>query len=204
MGEPNYLGYKWKLVRQLPSSSGSTSLYGCVVRGCQILLQLKTNTISDISTIFISSGEHIHDQQNRPTGNLFGIDNKINKTIIIEYERINLKPSVMLRRLRDDIPLTLTIPSERQLNNFLKVYRTKKELGGNLGNWICLNDFLEIYESNKQIPINPDQMYVAGCITSVTNENNELERNFRIFFTTKRLLEFTKYVRINHHLFFTK
>ena len=92
MGEPNYLGYNWKLVRQLPSSSGSTSWYECVARGCQILLQLKINTISDISTIFISSGEHIHDQQNRPTGNLFGIDNKINKTIIIEYERINLKP----------------------------------------------------------------------------------------------------------------
>ncbi len=155
-----YLGYHWKLGRQLPSSTGSTHWYNCSAQGCNMKIQLKINTITDVSTIFMSNGEHTHDQT-RPKGNIFGIDEKI-KTIIRDYERINMKPSLMLRKLRDDIPANMTIPTERQLHNFLRVFRATRELGGNLGNQICLNDFTELYELHKEIPESPDQMFVSS------------------------------------------
>ncbi len=165
VSENGYLGYKWKLGRQVPSSNGSTHWYTCSVRGCCIKIQLKINTIADVSSVFMSDGDHTHDQQTRPKGNVFGIDEKI-KTIIREYERLNLKPSLMLRKLRDDIPSNMTIPDERQLHNFLKVFRSTKELGGNLGNMICLNDFTELYEIHKEIPDNADQMFVTNSKSS--------------------------------------
>ena len=143
--------------------------------------------------VFILDEDHKHGTQARPTGNRFGIDERI-KDIIREYDRMSHKPAHMLRMLREDLPPNTSLPTERQLNNFLSTHRAKKELGGNLGNRICLNDFLEIYELNKNVPDDPDQMFVANCVTNVVIDNGSMNRVFRIFFTTTRLLDFTKHV----------
>ena len=77
------------------------------------------------------------------------------------------------------MPANLTLPTLRELNNFLKTHRKKKDLGGNLGNQICLNDFIEIYEKHKEVPENFDQMLVVNCFTNI---DNVMHRSFRIFF----------------------
>ena len=47
---------------------------------------------------------------------------------------------------------------------------------------------------HKDVPDKPDQMFVPDCFTEVVNENGNMVLLFRIFLSTKRLLEFTKYV----------
>ncbi len=76
----------WKLWRELPTSTGSTDWYSCTSYGCQMKIQLKINTITDICMVFILDEEHIHDTQTRPPGNKHGIDERI-KEIIREYDR---------------------------------------------------------------------------------------------------------------------
>ncbi len=89
---------------------------------------------------------------------------------------------------------THNLPTIIQLNNFLKSIRNKKDIDGALGNRVTLNDFLNLHTENKNIPEDPDQMFVADCFCDVTNTNGIVERVFRIFFTTKRLIEFVKCV----------
>ena len=110
---------------------------------------------------------------------------------IREYEKLNIKPAAILIALREKID---DLPTKMQVNNYLKTLRNKKELDGRLGNLSCLEDFLELFAANKEIPEDPDQMFVADCWTEIKLLNSDIVKKFRIFFTTKRLLSFTKYV----------
>ena len=90
-----------------------------------------------------------------------------------------LKLFIQLRQV------TTQIPTQLQLNNFLKDLRKKED--GELGSKICLNDFKSFNDKHKEIPENPDQMFAADLFTEVKLEKGEMTRIFRIFLTTKRL-----------------
>jgi len=100
-------------------------------------------------------------------------------------------PKVMLIELRK---VTDTIPTITQLNNYLKKLRRGNE--GQLGTRICIKDFKDMYEVHKNIPEHENQMFVSDLFTDCQLVNGELVSNFRIFFTTKKLLSFTLHVSI--------
>ena len=83
---------------------------------------------------------------------------------IKQYEELGLKPAQMLIQLRKD---TTKIPSQLQLNNYLKDLR--KNLDGQLGTKIRLNDFIYFHQRRKEILEDPDQMFVENCEVNVIN-----------------------------------
>ena len=52
-----------------------------------------------------------------------------------------------------------------------------------------------LHGKTNRIPENPDSMFVSDCFWEATTVNSKMIRTFRIFFTTKRILSFAKYVR---------
>ncbi len=72
---------------------------------------------------------------------------------------------------------------------------------GQLGTRICLKDFKDLYEQFKSIPDYENEMFVSDCFTETKLVKGEIQHNFRIFFTTKKLLSFTLYVSMHDLLF---
>ena len=66
------------------------------------------------------------------------------KLKIAEYDSLGFKTAQMLIQLRQ---VTTLIPTQIQLNNFLKDRRKKDD--GELGSKICLNDFRSFYDKHK-------------------------------------------------------
>lgn len=98
----------------------------------------------------------------------------------------------MLTSLRD-IP-DIVIPTNQQLKNYLSEIR-KKNSDQSYGSGMCLKDFENFYELNKNIPEDEDEMFVTSVHTETKKESSKILFFFRIFFSTKRLLRNTEYVK---------
>ena len=82
-----------------------------------------------------------------------------------------------------------------QINNLLKSVRDKQSV--TKSNSMCLKDFDDYGEAHMKVPEDPDEMFVADWSTDTLQENGSILLSFWMFYTTKRLLEFTQYVYIN-------
>jgi hypothetical protein len=56
-----YLGNQWKEGRKVSSMNGVTHWYRCAVTGCNMMVQLEINALTDVCSIFISESEHEHE-----------------------------------------------------------------------------------------------------------------------------------------------
>ena len=188
------LDSQWYLHKTTSTAKGSTRWYKCKQGSrskgeqCPKTVQVVCNTTTEKVTILYSSEEHHHNAREGEVKH--GID-PLAQLKIAEYESLGLKPAQMLIQLRQ---VTTRIPTQLQLNNFLKDLRKKDD--GELESKICLNDFKYFYDKHKEIPENPDQMFAADLFIEVKLEQGEMTRIFRIFLTTKRLLSFTNYVSV--------
>ena len=192
--EDGILDSTWYNLKTTVTVKGQTIWFGCKMgskarnQACPKMVKLVVNTSTDVCRISVSEDEHDH-QNLEPKFNAISTETK---SKIAEYERLNCKPLEILINIRQ---VGLQIPTTTQLNNYLKQLRKDKGLEGELGTRICLNDNQKIYDDHKQIPENPDQI-IADCYTDASYDNGELCLSFRIFFTTVRLLSFTKYVSV--------
>ena len=90
----------------------------------------------------------------------------------------------------------IEIPTMRQLTNFLAAIRNIKDKADSTGTgtYLCLNDFEKLFLAHKELPDDLDTMFIVDVSTSVLKEEGQLVLVFRIFFSTRRLLEFTQHV----------
>ena len=189
--EDGFEGYYWRYHRITSHSRGTTHWYRCVESLSCPMVQMKVDTIEDLTVILVGTDQHEHDTASDSTqdsSSKHGIDPKL-KPFIDEYERMGLKPATMLISLREKAS---HLPTVIQLNNYLKRLRNSRT--GNLGSRISLNDILDFYNEHKEVPEDMDQMFVVDCYCEASEIENEINYKFRIFLTTKRLIEFTKYV----------
>ena len=138
-----------------------------------------------------STDEHHHHENKEKAPQ--GISPLVQRKII-EFESYGLKPAQIMIQLRKFADI---LPSKCQLSNFLNFHRNKVANIGSSGTQIKLNDFIDMYEKYKQIPEDLDQLFIPDCFVNSLMEGDELVSIFRIFFTTKRLLSFSKYVSVN-------
>ncbi len=79
------------------------------------------------------------------------------------------------------------IVNKNQITSYLKTHR-KNEIG-------CvkftLRDLIDWAEKHKPVPDDPNQVYVPNYTYQI-----EPEREFRLFMTTKNLIQFTKHVGV--------
>ena len=182
----------WYLHKKNVTVKGQTLFFHCKKgsrnkgESCPKVVQLIVNESTSRCTMMQSVDEHFHKERKNPHG-----ISAIVQTKIIEFESYGLKPAqmlVQLRRVADQLPTKL------QLSNFLQFHRNKSSNVCSNGTQICLQDFIDFYEKNNKIPEDLDKMFVADCFVEAIIENGCLVQIFRIFFSTKRLLSFTKYV----------
>ena len=182
----------WYINKKNTTVKGQTIFYKCKKgsrvkgEGCPKVVQLIINESTGTCTLMHSTDDHRHNESRTPHG-----ISLIVQTKIIEFESYGLKPAQMLVQLRRFADV---LPTKLQLSNFLKFHRSKSSTVTSNSTQICLQDFLDFYDKNKEIPDDDDKMFVSDCFVEAVMENESLVQIFRIFFTTKRLLTFTRHV----------
>ncbi len=188
--DDGFEGYFWRCQKVTANARGSTHWYRCVESIKCPMVQMKIDTIEELAVVLVGIGEHDHTKSSEDGGTTYGIDPRI-KPLIDDFERLGVKPATMLISLREKATY---LPTVSQLNNYLKRLRNIRT--GNLGSRFSLNDILAFFNEHKEVPEDIDQMYVVDCYCDASTINNELEFKFRIFLTTKRLIQFTEYVTV--------
>ena len=92
-------GIEYKPYKHTPTASGSTHWYRCSFSRLYPLVQIKHNTTTDLFVVLRDEAEHEHSKTSaeRP-----GLD-PIVKKYVDGYERLKLKPSAMLKALRNEM-----------------------------------------------------------------------------------------------------
>jgi hypothetical protein len=184
---------QWSYHYTNTTAAGKKKFFRCnkvKARGkqCDAGIYLLLNSTNDKVVLFRTTSDHTHDSiQEKPSR----IPNEI-KEVIQELFELKLKPKAIIEVLHER---GITLPSIRQLNNFLRTIKSRK-LGptssslGEIEQW-CL-------VSSQSIPESDDTAFVASyqiIYDDDDDENDDVddadvdENQFLFFITTKRLLQ---------------
>ena len=164
----------WKSNKISSTRIGDKYRYVCSFKDCKTTIQL-THFPTQITLLEISTDEHNHVNVNGIINKNKGVP-EASKPRIQELEKLGVKASRMLDLLREE---NLQRPQLRQLNNYLAQLRKNK----NGPVRMSLNELKTWSENRNEIPDNFDQVFVAAF------EYNLQPRKFRMFLTTKRLIQ---------------
>jgi len=166
-------GGKWKKL----NSYDGTIWYQC--KRCEKRLKLTTNDLKQIN-IHVEQNtlnqEGIHEHNNDDNE----ISDEIKDEIIRQYES-NSQPQAILEELRKN---SIQIP-KKLINKVLRKYR--KETYGK--STFTIKDLIEFAKENLAVPDDVDEPFVAQYEYELLPE-----REFRIFITTRNLIQHTKHV----------
>jgi hypothetical protein len=131
--EDGFDGQKWIELNTKTNKKGATVWFRCAKNLKCPRIKIYINNINDKYVVCIGTDNHIHEPEKNETTSSYGIDDNTKKYIIY-FEGLHLKPSEILRELRE---LTPNLPSIIQLNNYLKTIRKTR---GRLTNTLSVID----------------------------------------------------------------
>ncbi|CAF0764771.1 unnamed protein product [Brachionus calyciflorus] len=145
---------------------------------CSKMLYIEKPKTHSGAIIFIENIDHDHDH-----GVKQGIPDKTKEVILKKYFEEKLPPKKIMRWLRDHLNEGYVEVDSIQLNNFIQNQKKKKkdfiklDLAG-LKDWV---------ESKSNIPESEDELFTVSKWL-ITPEKID----FKVFFTTKRLISYTR------------
>ncbi|CAF0979499.1 unnamed protein product [Brachionus calyciflorus] len=175
----------WTCKRATENLTWDVIWYKCVK--CDIRLKIVPNSDLNDSVMICISNE-IHDHSKWQESNRHYVIREPARSKIIEYERMNMKPSTILDMLEQH---KMECPSIRQLNNFLSNYRRSQ----NGSKCITMSELVEFVSPKLSVPNDVDEAFVAAYEYDAPSIE---KRWFRLFITTKRLISLA--TKANHVL----
>jgi hypothetical protein len=183
----NLFGVKWKKL----NTYDGTIWYQC--KKCEKRIKLTINNLKQINVhvelnTLNQEGIHEHNRTNESDeDDDYNVGSEISDDIkneIIRQYKSNSKPQAILEELRRN---SIQIP-KKMINKVLRKYR--KDTYGKSN--FTIQDLIDFAKENLNVPDDVDEPFVAQY-------EHELypEREFRIFLTTRNLIQLTKHVIFN-------
>lgn len=172
----NFEGFSWAAKeKQKSKQKGDKEFYKC--SECEKRLYIFKPHTNSTASLFVQNIDHVHDDKS------WGVPEKTKQLIIKQYFEQNIKPKEIMRWLRDNLHDGYVEVTSSQLNNLVQFQKKKNQTLKPMN----IADLKKWVEERSAIPNEDDQLFTVSSFT-ITPQKVD----FKIFFTTRRLILLTQ------------